>query len=68
MPAIHAGMTLADGEQFSSEPGRVSDGDFFSQPRRTRNKEFLIKKFSDLGELGVSAVKSFSQEIRKYLL
>ena len=33
-------------------------------PRRTRSKEFLIKKFSDLCELGVSVVNTSSQKTR----
>ena len=48
MPAIHAGMTAADGEQFSSEAGPVSDGDFFLTTAETLRKEFFPLKYSEL--------------------
>jgi len=35
-------------------------------PRRTRSKEILIEKFSELGELCVSAVNTCSQKTRPH--
>jgi hypothetical protein len=42
----------------------LQDGDFSSGPRKTRIKESVVKKFSDLCELGGSLVNTSSQEIR----
>ncbi|MGZ8467194.1 MAG: hypothetical protein ACXWXT_16750, partial [Candidatus Binatia bacterium] len=40
-------------------------GNCTTEARRTRSKEFLIEKFSELGDLRASAVKTFSQETGK---
>jgi hypothetical protein len=48
----------------SCEPGI---GDCTAEARRTRRKEFLIKKYSELRELcRASVVNTSSQETRKY--
>jgi hypothetical protein len=39
-------------------------GDCTAEARRTQSKEFLIKKFSDLCELGASVVNTSSQKTR----
>ena len=39
-------------------------GNYTAEARRTRSKESLIKKFSDLCELGASVVNTSSQETR----
>jgi hypothetical protein len=43
-------------------------GDSTAEARRTRSKEFLIKKFSDLCELGASVVNASSQKTRSNLI
>ncbi len=45
------------------EPGL---GDCTAEARRTRRKEFLIKKYSELCELCASVVNTSSQETRMY--
>jgi hypothetical protein len=42
----------------------VGLGDCTAKARRTRSKEFLIKKFSDLCELSASVVNTSSQKTR----
>jgi hypothetical protein len=42
-------------------------GDCTAEARRTRSKEFLIEKFSDLCELGASVVNTSSQKTRNNL-
>jgi len=53
-------------------PGNVISayglGDCTAEARRARSKEFLIKKYSELCELGVSVVNIPSQETRKNLI
>jgi hypothetical protein len=42
-------------------------GDYTAEALRTRSKEFLIKKYSELCELCASVVNTSSQETRKNL-
>jgi hypothetical protein len=50
-----------EGFRHSREAGL---GDCTAEARRTRSKESLIKKFSDLCELGASVVNTSSQKTR----
>ncbi|HEY7319387.1 MAG TPA: hypothetical protein VIE89_17615, partial [Candidatus Binatia bacterium] len=46
----------------SGFPVKTGFGDCTAETRRTRSKEFLIEKFSDLCELGASVVNGFFTE------
>jgi hypothetical protein len=59
-PALFLGL-----QAFLCEVGL---GDCTAKARRTRSKEFFIKKVSDLCELGASVVNTSSQKTRNNLI